>query len=85
MVSLVLFGSSELTLPFRTFLAKTNGNDSPAPEIPTPFHLISDDPADIAAMKKAEKNPQLVMLSDWDHLTAQEYQRVQVESRLNVL
>lgn len=67
------------------FLSMTDNSHSPAPETPTPFHFISDDPADIAAMKKAEKNPQLVMLSDWDHLTAREYQKVQEASRVNIL
>lgn len=58
---------------------------SPAPETPQPFHLISNNTADIEAMKQAEKDPQLVMLSDWDHLTFEEYQQIQVASNLNVL
>ncbi|KAJ5104648.1 conidial pigment biosynthesis oxidase Arb2/brown2 [Penicillium alfredii] len=36
-------------------------------------------------MQKAEQNPQLVMLSNWDHLTSAEYQKVQEESRVNIL
>ena len=58
---------------------------SPGPEVQQPFHLISSDPADIAGMQKAEKNPHLVMLSDWDHLTAAQYQKVQEDSRVNIL
>ncbi|KAJ5795216.1 Multicopper oxidase type 2 [Penicillium paradoxum] len=57
---------------------------NPGPEVPQPFHLISDNTQDIAAMKNAEKNPQLVILSDWDHLTSDEYQKVMEESRLDV-
>lgn len=60
-------------------------DSSPGPETLDPFHLISTNPTDIAAMKKAEKNPQLVMLSDWDHLTAAEYQKAQRDSGLNIL
>lgn len=58
---------------------------SPGPETLDPFHLISTNPTDIVAMQKAEKNPHLVMLSDWDHLTAAEYQKVQVDSGINIL
>ncbi|KAJ5575634.1 Multicopper oxidase type 2 [Penicillium sp. DV-2018c] len=57
---------------------------NPAPEVPQPFHLISDNAQDIEAMRIAEKNPQLVILSDWDHLTSAEYQSVMEESLLGV-
>ncbi|KAJ5191558.1 Multicopper oxidase type 2 [Penicillium cinerascens] len=57
---------------------------NPGPETLDPFHLISTNPTDIAAMQKAEKNPHLVMLSDWDHLTAAEYQKVQEDSGINI-
>lgn len=36
-------------------------------------------------MQKAEKNPRLVIVSDWDHLTADEYQKAQEDSRLNIV
>lgn len=36
-------------------------------------------------MKQAEKNPQLIMLSDWDHLTATEYQKAQEDTGINIL
>ncbi|EAW14604.1 laccase abr2 [Aspergillus clavatus NRRL 1] len=39
----------------------------------SPFAMISDDPSDIKAMKRAERDGQLVVLSDWDHLTSEEY------------
>jgi hypothetical protein len=58
---------------------------SPAPDVLDPFHLISNNHDDIQAMRKAEKDPQLVMLSDWDHLTAAEYQQVQQDTRVNIL
>ncbi|KAJ5573783.1 Multicopper oxidase type 2 [Penicillium hispanicum] len=58
---------------------------NPTPETPQPFSLISDATADIEAMQKAEKNPHLVILSDWDHLTADEYQKAQEDSHLNVI
>ncbi|KAJ5913138.1 Multicopper oxidase type 2 [Penicillium tannophilum] len=56
----------------------------PAPETPQPFHLISSNPADIEAMQRAEKDPQLIMLSDWDHLTFDQYQKLQVDSHMEV-
>ncbi|KAJ5524546.1 Multicopper oxidase type 2 [Penicillium frequentans] len=57
---------------------------NPAPETPQPFHLISSNPADIEAMQRAEKDPQLIMLSDWDHLTFDQYQKLQVDSHMEV-
>ena len=36
-------------------------------------------------MKQAEQNPQLIMLSDWDHLSAAEYQKAQEDTRLDIL
>ncbi|KAJ5108642.1 Multicopper oxidase type 2 [Penicillium angulare] len=56
----------------------------PAPETPQPFHLISNNTADIAAMQKAELDPKLIILSDWDHLTFEEYQKIQEESGYSV-
>ncbi|KAJ5723647.1 Multicopper oxidase type 2 [Penicillium malachiteum] len=57
---------------------------NPAPETPQPFHLISSNPADIEAMQKAEQDPQLIILSDWDHLTFEEYEKIQKDSHLDV-
>ncbi|CAI7652147.1 unnamed protein product [Penicillium glandicola] len=57
---------------------------NPGPDVPQPFHLISNNTQDIEAMQKAEKNPQLVILSDWDHLTSSEYQKAMEDSRLSV-
>lgn len=47
--------------------------------------MISDDPADIQAMKQAERNGKLVMLSDWDHLTGQEYMKAMEETGYDIL
>ncbi|KAJ5665238.1 Multicopper oxidase type 2, partial [Penicillium maclennaniae] len=57
---------------------------NPAPETLDPLLQISTDPTDIATMKKAEKNLHLFILSDWDHLTAAEYQQAQRDSGLNL-
>ncbi|CAI7652644.1 unnamed protein product [Penicillium bialowiezense] len=57
---------------------------NPGPDVPQPFHLISDNAQDIEAMQRAEKNPQLVILSDWDHLTSSEYQKAIEDSRLEI-
>jgi hypothetical protein len=82
-VFMVQSGSSKAP-PLRNASNETN-NPSPAPGTPDPFHLISTNPVDIAAMQKAENNPHLIMLSDWDHLTAAEYQQVQENSGLEIL
>jgi hypothetical protein len=36
-------------------------------------------------MRRAEANPHLVVLSDWDHLTSEEYQQLQVSTGLDIL
>lgn len=47
--------------------------------------MISKDPADILAMKQAERNGKLVMLSDWDHLTGKEYMKALEETGYDIL
>ena len=36
-------------------------------------------------MQRADRDPTLVMLSDWDHLTSEEYQAVERASNLDLL
>ena len=47
--------------------------------------MISSDPADINAMQQAEKNPALLLVSDWDHLTSWEYMDLQEKTHLSNL
>ncbi|KAL2003357.1 hypothetical protein VTN02DRAFT_4177 [Thermoascus thermophilus] len=56
----------------------------PKPGTPTPFGLISQDEADIKAMLRAEENPRLVMLSDWEKLTSEQYWAYQEYSGLDL-
>jgi hypothetical protein len=58
---------------------------SPAPDVLQPFHLISDDPEDIEYMRRAEEDPNLVILSDWSHYTSEEYQTIMEESGVDLL
>ncbi|KAL7918087.1 Cupredoxin [Trichoderma austrokoningii] len=44
----------------------------PSPESQKPFHLISSDPADIAAMEKAERNVKPIAIADLNHFTSEE-------------
>ncbi|KAJ9298682.1 hypothetical protein DTO271G3_3649 [Paecilomyces variotii] len=57
---------------------------NPKPGSPQPFGLISNNEDDIRAMRRAEANPRLVVLSDWDHLTSEEYQGLQEYSGLDI-
>lgn len=59
--------------------------NSPKPGSPQPFELISKNEDDLRAMRRAEANPRLVVLSDWDHLTSEEYQGLQEYSGLDIL
>lgn len=47
--------------------------------------MISNNTADILAMKQAERNGKLVMLSDWDHLTGKEYMKALEETGYDIL
>lgn len=47
--------------------------------------MISDDPVDIKAMTKAAQDPQLIILSDWDHLPSDEYMKVMAETGYDIL
>ncbi|KAL4892277.1 multicopper oxidase-domain-containing protein [Aspergillus ambiguus] len=45
----------------------------PSEKTSHPFGLISDNSDEIQSMKYAERHGELVVLSDWDHLTSEEY------------
>ncbi|KAJ5512183.1 Multicopper oxidase type 2 [Penicillium fimorum] len=57
---------------------------NPGPDVPRHFHLISNNTQDVKAMQKAEENPQLVIPSDWDHLTSSEYHEPMKDSSLDI-
>jgi len=47
--------------------------------------MISDNPDDIEAMTKAEENAEIIILSDWDHLTSDAYMQALQESGYDIL
>ena len=47
--------------------------------------MISNDPDDLEAMKKAERDTIPVVLSDWDHLTSEEYMNAMEETGYDIL
>jgi hypothetical protein len=77
------FISGEISTQGKTRLVLTR--DRPSPNRDSPFSMISNDPADIQAMKQAERYGKLVMLSDWDHLTGKEYMKALEESGYDIL
>ncbi|KAJ6034386.1 hypothetical protein N7499_001592 [Penicillium canescens] len=56
----------------------------PGPDVQQPFRLISSNENDIEAIKEAEKNPQLVTVSDWGHLISGQYRKAMEDNRLGV-
>ena len=48
-------------------------DDRPASTEPSPFSLIANDSKDLAAMQKAEASAKPVLVSDWTHLTSEEF------------
>lgn len=57
----------------------------PSCDCDSPFWMISDDPDDIEAMKRAEENAEIVIASDWDHLTSDAYMDALKESGYDIL
>jgi hypothetical protein len=47
--------------------------------------LISSDPEDIAAMRKASRDPKMLLISDWTHVTSEEYMQIQKDSNVGTL
>lgn len=43
------------------------------PSAQLPFSQIANSTSDVASMTHADQDPKLVILSDWDHLTSEEY------------
>ncbi|KAJ5107486.1 hypothetical protein N7456_004161 [Penicillium angulare] len=50
----------------------------------SPVSMISSDPKDIEAMENARRNPQLVVLSDWDHLTSDAYMQAEMDTGYDI-
>ena len=48
-------------------------DDRPAKTEPSPFSLIANDSQDLTAMQKAEASAKPVVVSDWTHLTSDEF------------
>lgn len=49
------------------------GDRRPASTEPSPFSLIANDSKNLTAMKKAEASAKPVVVSDWTHLTSDEF------------
>ena len=49
-----------------------------------PWSLISDSADDITAMEAAMRNPIPVMISDWSHLTSQDFQTITEASQIDI-
>jgi FtsP/CotA-like multicopper oxidase with cupredoxin domain len=49
-----------------------------------PFSMISNNSADVAAMMKAEENPNLVVISDWTHETSTELTALSNRTNLDI-
>ena len=48
-------------------------DDRPASTEPSPFSLIANDSKNLTAMQKAEASAKPVVVSDWTHLTYDEF------------
>ena len=57
----------------------------PAPTEPSPFALIASDTSSLAAMKRAEASPRVVLLSDWDKYTSTQYLANEEATNLDML
>lgn len=59
-------------------------NVRPAPKQPTPFHMISNNSQDLAAMQAATLDPHLVTLADWSHYTSTQFYRAQEKADVDI-
>ena len=57
----------------------------PRLEETSPFSLISSDTADVAAMQAAGETARILLLSDWTHLTSDEYIALEKETGYDLL
>ena len=55
----------------------------PTSDEPTPFGSISNNSSDIQLMQRAEYNPKLVLISDWNHFTSQEFLKIEKEANID--
>lgn len=51
---------------------------------PTPFHMISDDPEEIAAMERAADDPIVILASDWSYYNSTQYKKAVEKSQLQI-
>ncbi|MCJ1286312.1 hypothetical protein MMC26_005657 [Xylographa opegraphella] len=56
----------------------------PASSEPSPFSTIDSDFKSVAAMKRAEANPNVVLISDWDKFTSAQYTAAEQASNLDL-
>ncbi|KAE8385117.1 multicopper oxidase-domain-containing protein [Aspergillus alliaceus] len=54
------------------------------PDAPRPYSAITKDRAELVQMQRAEANPNLMLITDWTHFTAQEYYQAEIDSGLNL-
>ncbi|KAL2811789.1 laccase-1 [Aspergillus granulosus] len=54
------------------------------PDAPRPYSVITNDEDELAQLKAAEDNPNLMLVTDWTYLTSEEYHNVAVETGLNL-
>ncbi len=63
----------------------TNSYRSPAPKNQKPFSMITNDAKELKQLEKAELDPEIVMLSDWTHMTSEEIRDVAVTANLDTM
>ena len=60
-------------------------DDRPASTEPSPFSLIANDSKDLAAMQKAEADAKPMLVSDWTHLTSDEFTAAEEATGYDIL
>ncbi|KAE8353510.1 Cupredoxin [Aspergillus coremiiformis] len=54
------------------------------PDTPRPYFKITNEVTEWPKMQRAEANPNLILVTDWTHFTAQEYYQAELGSGLNL-
>lgn len=71
------------TYPFAA--SAHNYDHRPASTEPSPFSLIANDSKSLTAMQKAEASAKPVVVSDWTHLTSDEFLAAEEETGYDIL
>ena len=80
-----LYSSGSCFLVSKSLTRLTGVVPSPPQDMETPFTLITNSSTDAKIMQRLDRDPTVIMLSDWDHFTSEEYKAASLAANLDLL